>query len=60
MTTASNDSTLFYLVDPHRTAGDRSVGMDKDDVATLIGAGGGGGGSTYREGANSNGLRCGW
>ena len=51
VTTASNE-TLFYLVDPQRTAGDRSVGMDKDDVATLIGAGGGGGGSTYREGAN--------
>lgn len=37
--TTAGDDTLFYLVDPARPAGDRSVGMDKDDVATFIGGG---------------------
>ena len=39
--TTASDTTLFYLVDPARAEGDQSVGMDKDDVATLVGGGGG-------------------
>ena len=35
--TTVGDSSLVYMVDPARTAGDRSVGMDKDDLAALLG-----------------------
>jgi hypothetical protein len=38
--TTVGDDALFYIVDPARSAGDRSVGMDKDDVKTLVGGGG--------------------
>jgi surface protein len=38
--TTVGDDALFYIVDPARSAGDRSVGMDKDDVQTLVGGGG--------------------
>ena len=34
--TTASDSTLFYLVDPDRNIGDRSVGMNKDDVKQLV------------------------
>ena len=40
--TTASDTTLFYLVDPARAEGDQSVGMDKDDVQTLVGGSGGG------------------
>lgn len=39
--TTVGDNSLFFIVDPDRPAGDRSVGMDKDDVQTLVGGGGG-------------------
>lgn len=38
--TTAGDDALFYLVDPSRPVGDRSVGMDKDDVRELVGGGG--------------------
>jgi hypothetical protein len=38
--TTVGDDALFYIVDPARSVGDRSVGMDKDDVKTLVGGGG--------------------
>lgn len=38
--TTVGDDALFYIVDPARSSGDRSVGMDKDDVKTLVGGSG--------------------
>jgi hypothetical protein len=37
--TTVGDDALFYIVDPARSAGDRSVGMGKDDVKKLVGGG---------------------
>lgn len=49
--TSLGAGSLFYAVDPTRTAGDKDVKIDKDSMADIIGAASGGG-STYRDGAN--------